>query len=133
MLVEPLEELALLISGESRVVVIAERDVDLRHSDQSNKLFLLKIAGGSHASGGRGGGFGERRVVGVSCFEVRGGVWTKSFETRTESEALGFEVPYYVSRIPLTLADGTETMGYGVIEQDLVREMAFRAGHSFSP
>jgi len=125
---EPLEELSSLVTGELRVVVIAERDVDLRPSAPPNRLFLLKIAEGSHAAGGRGGGFGERRVVGVSCFEGSGGTWAKAFETPRESDAARFEVPYYVSRIPFVLADGTETMGYGVIEPDLVRQMASTAG-----
>ena len=130
---EPLEELSSLIAGESRVVVIAERDVDLRRPSEPNKLFLLKIASGSHAAGGRGGGYGERRVVSVSCFVSAGGKWSKIFETNKESDATAFEVPYYVSRIPITLADGTETMGYGVIEPDLVRQMALKAGLPSSP
>jgi len=129
----PLLELNSLITGESRVVVIADRDVDLRPSAQTNTLFLLRIAPGSHAAGGRGGGYGERRVVGVSCFATSRGTWSKIFETSEESVAATFEVPYYVSRIPITLADGSETMGYGVIEPDLVKQMASRAGVASSP
>ena len=129
----PLQELSALITGESRVVVIAERDVDLRPSPQSNRLIILRIAAGSHAAGGRGGGYGERRVVNVSCYVASGGAWSKVFETNKESEAAGFEVPYYVSRIPITLADGTETMGYGVVEPGLVSQMATKAGLPSSP
>lgn len=115
------------------MIVIAERDVDLRSVTVGNRLVLLKVAEGSRAAGGRGGGFGERRVVGVYYFSSFGGSWTKLFETQEESRIEGFEIPYYISRLPLTLADGTETMGYGVVEPELVRQMAAKAGISFPP
>lgn len=118
----PLDELTSHLTGGARVIVIAERDIDLR-SQSENKLVLLKISEGSVASGGRGGGFGERRVVGVYVFHSVDGTWTKTFETEDESRAAGFEVPYYVSRLPITMADGTEMMGYGVIEPELVAKM----------
>ncbi len=127
------DELSSHLTGGSRVIVIAEKDVDLRTASGGNRLFLLKIAEGSLAAGGRGGGFGERKVVEVSCFSSNGGPWTKLFETREESRVAGFEVPYYVSRVPFTLADGTEEMGYGVVEPELVRQMAAKAGILFSP
>jgi hypothetical protein len=128
-----LEELSSHLAGGSRVIVIAEKDVDLRAAASGNQLFLLKIAEGSLAAGGRGGGFGERKVVAVFCFSSKGGSWTKLFETQDESRVADFEVPYYVSRLPLTLADGTETMGYGVVEPELVSRMAARAGVPSSP
>lgn len=118
-----LEELNSRLSGGSRVIVIAEADVDLRPSSGENRLLLLQIAEGSLASGGRGGGFGERRVVGAALYARRDGEWTKPFETADESEAGSFEVPYYVTRIPMTLKDGSEAMGYGVVDQSLVSEM----------
>ena len=115
------------------MIIISERDVDLRSGSTNNTFFLLKIAEGSFAAGGRGGGFGERRVVGVFCFSSRGGVWRKLFETQEESVAASFEVPYYVSRIPFVLPNGAEEMGYGVVEAELVRQMAAKAGVTFSP
>jgi len=130
---DPRDELTSYLTGGSRVIVIAERDVDLRPASGRNRLFLLKIAEGSLAAGGRGGGFGERRVVGVSCFSSVGGNWVKLFETREVKDAADYEVPYYVSRLPLTLADGTETMGYGVVEPELVAQMAAKAGIPSSP
>jgi len=125
---EGVEELTSHLSGKSRVIVIAEKDVDLRPQAGENRLFLLKIAEGSLAAGGRGGGIGERKVVEVVCFELKGGLWTKLFRTDDDESLAGFEVPYYVSRLPLTLVDGTESMGYGVVEPDLVREFARKAG-----
>ncbi|HEV2226552.1 MAG TPA: hypothetical protein VGR56_07095 [Nitrososphaerales archaeon] len=125
---EAADELASHLSGGSRVIVIAEKDVDLRPQSGDNKLFLLKIAEGSLASGGRGGGFGERRVVEVLFFERRNGTWSRLFRTDDEAGAANFEVPYYVSRLPLTLPDGSESMGYGVVEPDLVHELVGKAG-----
>lgn len=130
---DALDELSSLVAGGSRVIIIADRDVDLSSKAGSATLFLLSIASGSSAAGGRGGGFGERRVVAAACFSSADGAWRKTFETHSESEAGGFEVPYYVSRIPLTLADGSQTMGYGVVEPELVRQMARRAGAASSP
>jgi hypothetical protein len=125
---EGLEELTSHLFGKSRVIVIASKDVDLRPQSGGNRLFLLKIAEGSLAAGGRGGGIGERKVVEVLCFDLKDGVWTRAFGTEDEASLAAFEVPYYVSRLPLTLADGTESMGYGVVEQDLVVEFTRKAG-----
>jgi len=112
--------------------VISRADIDLRPPPPDNTLVLLKIAEGSLAAGGRGGGFGERRVVQVSIFEAKSGSWTKLFDTIDDARLPDFEVPYHVSRLPMTLADGTEAMGYGVVDPDLVGEMLARGGPSSS-
>lgn len=125
---EAADELVSHLSGGSRVIVIAEKDVDLRPQAGDNRLFLLKIAEGSLASGGRGGGFGERRVVEVLFFERKNSAWSRLFRTDDEASMVNFEVPYYVSRLPLTLIDGTESMGYGVVEAELVLEFVRKAG-----
>ena len=110
--------------------MISDKDVDLRPGAPDNRLFVLKIFEGSLAAGGRGGGFGERKVTGVFCFEKRGGSWTKTFEAEGEDRASGFEVPYQVSRLPITMDDGRESMGYGVVDPALVAEMSARSGIS---
>ena len=130
---DPLGELVSHLSGTSRAIVISDREVDLRPHGADGRLFILKIGEGSLAAGGRGGGFGERKVTGVICFEKRAGAWSKRFEAAGEGEASGFEVPYYVSRLPLTMADGTEAMGYGVVDPALVSEMSARSGIGSSP
>ncbi len=117
---DALEELSGLLTGGSRVVVIAQRDVDLRATTVENALFVLRLAEGSLAAGGRGGGFGERRVVSVVLFRRVSGAWEKAFETSDPAKVEKFEVPYYVARLPLTLSDGRESMGYGVVEPELV-------------
>ncbi len=124
---DALEELESNLTGGSRAIVISEKDIDLTPRSSNNRLFILKIGEGSLAAGGRGGGFGERKVTGVLCFELKAGIWSVIF--RADEERLGeFEVPYYVSRIPMTMADGSEAMGYGVVEPALVSELSKRSG-----
>ncbi|MDG6902310.1 MAG: hypothetical protein JRM80_10195 [Nitrososphaerota archaeon] len=124
----PLEELLSHLAGASRAVVISDRDVDLRPGREEGRMFILKIGEGSLAAGGRGGGFGERKVTAVLCFERRNGAWAKRFEAEGEERASGFEVPYHVSRLPMVMTDGTEAMGYGVVDPALVAELSARSG-----
>ncbi|MDG7011155.1 MAG: hypothetical protein JRN57_03450 [Nitrososphaerota archaeon] len=126
-----LEEIISHLSGSSRAVVISDGDVDLRQGGGDLGFFLLKIGEGSLAAGGRGGGFGERKVTAALFFRRRGGSWSKPYEAKEETAA-AFEVPYHVSRLPMTMADGTESMGYGVVDPDLVREMMAKAAISSS-
>ena len=127
-----LDEVNSHLSGGARAIVISDRDFDLRPASGDLKFFLLKIGEGSLAAGGRGGGFGERKVTAVLCFARRSGSWSKLFEAK-DDQAGPFEVPYHVSRLPLTMSDGTEAMGYGVVDPDLVREMTAKAGVHSSP
>lgn len=126
----PLEELVSQLSGPARAILISDRDVDLRPDKAGSRLFVLKIGEGSLAAGGRGGGFGERKVVGVCLFEKTGGSWEKRFEAQGEEGASGYEVPYYVSRLPMFMPDGTEAMGYGVVDPELVEEMSKKSENS---
>jgi hypothetical protein len=124
----PIDELVGLLSGPPRVIVIAQKDVNLQSLEGENHLVLMKMVEGSHTAGGRGAGMGERRVIKVAHFRYFDGGCEKLFETRTENEAGEYEIPYYVSRIPLTLRDGTEAMGYGVVEPELVQQMISKMG-----
>lgn len=130
---DALAELSSIFSSASRVIVISDRDVDLRPGSGDVRLVLLQIAEGSLAAGGRGGGFGERRVARVFIFARTAGLWSKLLEITEAPRLADFEVPYYVSRLPITLADGTETMGYGVVDPDLVGRMLTKANVSSSP
>lgn len=122
-----LGELSAALAGPSRAIVIAQKDVDLRSDSGENRLFVLSVGEGSLAAGGRGAGFGERKVTAVSCFELKGGVWSLLFRV-DGAQAGEYEVPYYVSRLPMTLADGSESMGYGVVDPDLVSELSKKSG-----
>jgi hypothetical protein len=129
----PIEELSGLLTGPSRVVMIATREVDLKSLSGENNLILLKLVEGSLAAGGRGGGFGERRVVMVSHFRYRDGRCEKLHETTDGERISQFEVPFHVARMPMVLADGTDTMGYGVVDEDLVKEMIAQLTQPSSP
>ena len=129
----PLEELEALLSGGARAVVISSTDVDLRPAAGKARLFVLKVGEGSHAAGGRGGGFGERKVTGVYCVERSVSGWTRLYGEEDEAKASAFEVPYFVSRLPMVMADGTDTMGYGVVDPGLVAEMSAKSGISSPP
>jgi hypothetical protein len=124
---DALEELVAHLTGTSRAIVIAQRDVDLRPQSGENRLFVLNIGEGSLAAGGRGGGFGERKVTAVSCFELKANTWSILFKAPPEKVG-EYEVPYHVSRLPLTMADGTESMGYGVVDPELVSELSRKSG-----
>jgi hypothetical protein len=117
------DEIAALISGGSRAILIADVDIDLGPDPPDNRLLVLLVGEGSSAAGGRGGGFGERKVTRAAAFRSVKGIWSKTYETLDESKAAEIEVPYYVSRIPITLPDGTESMGYGVVEAGLADQM----------
>jgi hypothetical protein len=80
------------------------------------------MAEGSGAAGGRGGGFGERRVVKVLQFRYRDGDCEKLFETVDEAKVALFEIPFYVARTPLTMPDGSESIGYGAVDSELVSQ-----------
>jgi len=124
---DALGELVSRLTGQSRAIVIARTIVDLRPQSGENRLFVLSIAEGSLAAGGRGGGFGERKVSAVSCYDLKSGSWSLVF--RAAPESVGeYEVPYHVSRLPMTLADGSEGMGYGVVDPELVSELSKKSG-----
>jgi hypothetical protein len=126
------DEIASLIAGGSRAILISDASIDLGPGSPDNRLLVLLIGEGSSAAGGRGGGFGERKVTRAAAFRLMKGVWSKTYETLDESKAAEFEIPYYVSRIPITLPDGTESMGYGVVEAGLVEQMLAKLGASSS-
>ncbi len=124
---DALEELVAALTGPSRAIVIAQKDVDLRPQSGENRLFVLSIGEGSLAAGGRGGGFGERKVTAVACFELKSSVWSVVFRAGTQKME-EYEVPYYVSRLPMTMADGSEAVGYGVVDPELVSSLAKKSG-----
>jgi hypothetical protein len=126
-LVAAADELSQLVEGGGRAIVVSSQDVDLKSMAGVNSIFVLKLAEGSLAAGGRGGGFGERRVVRVCRFRYADGGCEKLLDTADESSVSQFEIPYHVARLPLILGDGNETMGYGVVDPELVAQFEERA------
>lgn len=115
-----------MLSRSERVIVLSEKYVDLRRCGGKTKLFVLKMVEGSMAAGGRGAGFGERKITKAALYSVKEGECEKLFETEGESVLQALEVPYSVSRLPFTLEDGTEVMGYGIVDPGLVDDYARR-------
>lgn len=124
----PLDELSGMLQGPSRAVVIAKSDVDLQSLAGENDLFVLVLPEGSSAAGGRGGGFGERKVVKVARFRYSNGVCEKMYDAVDDSHVSEFEVPFHVARMPMTLRDGTSSVGYGVVDPDVVSEFIAKTG-----
>ncbi len=122
-----LEELVAILTGPSRAIVIAQKEVDLRPQSGENRIFVLSIGEGSLAAGGRGGGFGERKVTAVTCFDLKAGAWSVVFKGDPDKTD-EYEVPYHVSRLPMTMDDGSEAMGYGVVDPELVSSLAKKSG-----
>ncbi len=128
---DALAELSDLLSGRVRAIVVSEKELDLNGLHGENRFFVMKMVEGSLAAGGRGAGFGERRVTLVAAFRYRDGTCERMFETEEERLLASFEIPYYVSRLPFVLPDGTEAMGYGVVDPELVSDFSRRAGIDF--
>ena len=73
-----LAELLSLLSAKGRRVYVVEKEVDLRDLGPRNTVYVLQLPDGSTAAGGRGGGFGERRIVKVYHYELGGGECRKA-------------------------------------------------------
>jgi|GEM_PF-6437598 len=89
---DELEELSSHLVAGSKVIVITEKNVDLRAAASGNWFFSPEITEGSLSAGGHGG-LGEPKVVRVFCLSSKVGSWTKLFETQDGSSAADFELP----------------------------------------
>lgn len=112
-----MSELKAYLSG--RVVIVSEDEVNLQAKNE-NRILLLKIAE-SQSAGGRSGGLGERKVVKVILYRIHDRNCEKIFEEEGEERVKLFEVPYYVSTIPIILDDGSQIIGHGIIDKDLLK------------
>jgi len=122
----PLQELSDLLTGKSRVIVISEKEVDLRSGHAGGMVLVMKMVEGSLSAGGRGGGFGERRITRAALYRLGGDGCERVAETEDERLLKTLEVPYYVSRLPFVLEDGTEVVGYGAVDPELIAEYSKR-------
>jgi hypothetical protein len=57
------EEFMELIETKGRRVFVTTEVINLGKLDQHNEIYILQLADGSTAAGGRGGGLGERRAA----------------------------------------------------------------------
>lgn len=100
---------------------MTERSVDLKKLDESNTIFVLQLPEGfSTATGSRGGGFGDRRVLKVYCFKCAAGDCMKISESSDKSVTEKLELPYHAAAFPIVLPDGKEKVVSGVADIELV-------------
>jgi len=117
-----LEELLTLLREKAEtnlVLVVSDNDIYLNSKDRKNRIYILEVDTGSHAAGGRGGGFGQRKFKKVHGFDYQDGICKKILETTENLDELDSG---YVVRMPITLLDGKEIMVSCSIDPLLVQE-----------
>lgn len=107
-----------LITNNPNSVIVSETEIDPK-SEKKNRIFVLIVEGGSEA-GGRAGGFGSRKVSKVYEFILQNGIFQLVFEIEGEKASM-FEVPYFVSRIPIRLPGNSEITAYCAIDEETVK------------
>lgn len=100
---------------------VAERAIDLEKLEEANTIFVIELPEGfATATGSRGGGFGDRRILRVYHYACGGGNCMKigEFDDRSVTETL--ELPYHAAAFPITLPNGREKFVSGVADIELV-------------
>jgi hypothetical protein len=117
-----LEELVQLATEKSRRIFVAERPVDLRATQGKNCIYVLQLPVSAPGSaGGRVGGIGERKIQKLYCFHQENENWFKIYETESLDKLEKFELPYHAAGLTVTLADGTERVVSGVVDEEFIR------------
>ena len=123
MCLTPLEELTRLVSEKSRRIFVAESPIDLRNPEGRNCVYVLQLPSiATGAAGGRVGGVGERRIEKLMCFRKEEGTWIKVYETDSQEKLARFELPYHAAGLEIVLADGSERVVSGVVDEEFVRK-----------
>ncbi|MGA2199780.1 MAG: hypothetical protein ABSG45_07565 [Nitrososphaerales archaeon] len=117
---EGLPELLELVSGRGRRVYVAEKPIDLRDLKTRNTIYILQLPEGSTAAGGRGGGFGERRVVRLYQYECGDGLCNKVGEVEDDVKLDQLDLPYHATAMPVLDTEGKERLVSGVIDPSFV-------------
>lgn len=121
------EEFLQILKQNWNVVVISEKEIDF-FSQSPNRVFVLFV-GGSKEGGGRIGAIGSRAVASVWKFIIEKGNIKKVINLEGEKARL-FEVPHFVTRLPVRLPDGSETVVYGAIDFETVESYEKNANTS---
>ncbi len=120
--VRDLQELVKLLKEKAEanlVLLIAYDSIHLNSKNGQNTIYVLEVDSISHASGGRVGGFGQRKFKKVYGFNYQNGICEKILETTENLDDLN---PGYVVRLPIELPDGEELMASCSIDSLLVEE-----------
>jgi hypothetical protein len=119
----PLDELVSLLNEKSRRIFVAEHTIEFDNVHRDNCVYVLELPGASPGSaGGRVGGFGERTLVKLMCFQQHDGKWTKPFETEDLERLERLELPYHATGLSVILPDGCERVVIGVVDPEFVRK-----------
>jgi len=111
-----LSEFMELVNAKGRRVYVLAKPVDLRVVESPNDIYVLQLPDGSTAAGGRGGGFGERRIVKVYHFECGPGGCRKTSETEDDERLDALDLPYHATAMPILDPQGNEKLVSGVID-----------------
>jgi len=104
-----------------RCVYVAEWPIDLKKLEEPNTIFVLQLPEGfSTATGSRGGGFGDRRILKVYQYVCGQGDCRKvnEFDNKEITEML--DLPYHAAAFPIILPGGKEKLVSGVADVELV-------------
>ena len=112
-------ELLELVNGKGRRVYVAEKLINLSDLDTSNNIYVLQLPDGSTAAGGRGGGFGERRIVKAYHFQCEGGSCEKIGEFEDDEKLDALDLPYHATAMPVLDSEGKEKLVSGVVDPPL--------------
>jgi hypothetical protein len=119
--VKDLLEFDFALRGTQRTLIVSTNAIDLRDLANSNKVYVFSIQQVEGAAGGRAGGFGQRNIERVLCFEIQNGVCIKLLDMKDPMKLSALDFPVGIARMPVVLKDGTEEMVYGVIDPDAVK------------
>jgi len=105
-----------LVNAKGRRVYVAAQPIDMRVAESPNDIYVLQLPDGSTAAGGRGGGFGERRIVKVYHFECGVGGCRKVAEIEDDGRLEELDLPYHATAMPVLDPEGNEKLVSGVID-----------------
>ncbi len=110
-----------LVESKGRRVYVTKEMIDLSHLDKPNEIYVLELPDRSTAAGGRGGGFGERRVIKATHFRCGEGEVLEADEVEDEERLESLDLPLHATAFPITMPDGREKLVTGVADKELVR------------
>jgi len=109
-----------LVGARGRRGYVTEKPIDLRDLATPNTVYVLQLPDGSTAAGGRGGGFGERRIVRLYHFECREGTYAKVAEVDDDAKLDSLDLPYHATAMPILDTEGRERLVSGVVDPSFV-------------
>jgi hypothetical protein len=117
---DDLSKLVEIIKSSGRRVYVVERELNLSRLGEKNTVYILELPTGSNAAGGRGGGFGERRITKVYHFECGEGLCRKVGEVEDDERLDALDLPYHATAMPIIDSEGKEKLVSGVIDASFV-------------